>query len=103
MTLHIEMVSDLVCPWCWVGLRRLKGAMALVPDLDVEVLFRPFELDPTIPAGGTDYKAYMKARFGSDQSRDRANQMQQRAPDKNADRHRIRDRVDPRMPCGRQV
>jgi len=75
MTLHIEMVSDLVCPWCWVGLRRLKGAMALVPELEVEVLFRPFELDPTIPAGGTDYKAYMKARFGSDQSRERSNQM----------------------------
>jgi len=75
MTLHIEMVSDLVCPWCWVGLRRLKGAMALEPDLDVDILFRPFELDPTIPAGGTDYKAYMKARFGSDQSRDRANSM----------------------------
>ncbi len=75
MTLHIEMVSDLVCPWCWVGLRRLKGAIAMVPELDVEILFRPYELDPTIPAGGTDYKAYMKARFGSDQSRDRANQM----------------------------
>lgn len=75
MTLHIEMVSDLVCPWCWVGLRRLKGAMALVPDLEVEILFRPFELDATIPPGGTDYKAYMKARFGSDQSRDRANTM----------------------------
>ena len=75
MTLHIEMVSDLVCPWCWVGLRRLKGAIALVPELEVQILFRPFELDPTIPAGGTDYKAYMKARFGSDQSKDRANQM----------------------------
>lgn len=77
MTLRIEMVSDLVCPWCWVGLRRLKGAMALVPELDVEILFRPFELDPTIPAGGTDYKSYMKARFGSDQSKDRANQMRE--------------------------
>ena len=75
MTLHIEMVSDLVCPWCWVGLRRLKGAIALVPELEVEILFRPFELDPTIPAGGVDYKAYMKQRFGSDQSKDRANQM----------------------------
>jgi len=75
MTLQIEMVSDLVCPWCWVGLRRLKGAMTMVPELDVELLFRPFELDPTIPAGGTDYKAYMKQRFGSDQSKDRANQM----------------------------
>ncbi|MEL6858160.1 MAG: DsbA family oxidoreductase [Pseudomonadota bacterium] len=77
MTLRIEMVSDLVCPWCWVGLRRLKGAVALVPELDVEILFRPFELDPTIPAGGTDYKGYMKARFGSDQSKDRANQMRE--------------------------
>lgn len=75
MTLHIEMVSDLVCPWCWVGLRRIKGAIELVPELDVEILFRPFELDPTIPPGGTDYKEYMKARFGSDQNRDRANQM----------------------------
>ncbi|MEM9573402.1 MAG: DsbA family oxidoreductase [Pseudomonadota bacterium] len=75
MTLHIEMVSDLVCPWCWVGLRRLKGAIELVPELEVEILFRPFELDPTIPAGGVDYKAYMKERFGSDQSKDRANQM----------------------------
>ena len=75
MSLQIEMVSDLVCPWCWVGLRRLQGAIALVPDLEVDVLFRPFELDPSIPAGGTDYKAYMKARFGTDQSRDRSNQM----------------------------
>ena len=41
MTLHIEMVSDLVCPWCWVGLRRLKAAIALVPELEVEILFRP--------------------------------------------------------------
>lgn len=75
MTLHIEMVSDLVCPWCWVGLRRLKGAIALTPDLDVEILFRPFELDPTIPPGGRDYKAYMKARFGSDQGKEKSNQM----------------------------
>ena len=75
MTLHIEMVSDLVCPWCWVGLRRLKSAIKLVPELNVEVLFRPFELDPNVPAGGTDYKEYMRARFGSDQSRERSNQM----------------------------
>jgi len=75
MTLQIEMVSDLVCPWCWVGLRRLQGAVKLVPELDVEILFRPFELDPTVPSGGTDYKEYMKAKFGSDQGRDRSNQM----------------------------
>jgi len=56
MKLTIEMVSDLVCPWCWLGLRRLKGAIELVPELEVEVLFRPFELDPTIPPEGVDYK-----------------------------------------------
>ena len=75
MKLQIEMVSDLVCPWCWVGLRRLQGAIELVPELDVEVLFRPFELDPTIPAGGTYYKDYMKSRFSSDQAREKSNQM----------------------------
>lgn len=75
MKLTIEMVSDLVCPWCWLGLRRLQGAIALVPEFEVEVLFRPFELDPTIPAEGVDYKAYMKQRFGSDQGRERSNTM----------------------------
>lgn len=75
MTLQIEMVSDLVCPWCWVGLRRLKGAIELVPELEIDVQFRPFELDPTVPAGGTDYKEYMKAKFGSDQGREKSNQM----------------------------
>lgn len=75
MKLTIEMVSDLVCPWCWLGLRRLQGAITLVPELEVEVLFRPFELDPTIPAEGVDYKEYMKQRFGSDQGRERSNTM----------------------------
>lgn len=60
----IEMVSDLVCPWCWLGLRRLQAARAMAEEVEVKVLFRPFELDPTIPAEGTDYKAYMKARLG---------------------------------------
>lgn len=75
MTLHIEMVSDLACPWCWVGLRRMQAAIKLVPELDVKLLYRPFELDPALPAAGADYKDYMKQRFGSDTSRDRANQM----------------------------
>ncbi|MDJ0920661.1 MAG: DsbA family oxidoreductase [Henriciella sp.] len=75
MTVTIEMVSDLVCPWCWVGLRRLKTATALVPDIDIKILFRPYELDPTVPKGGTDYKAYMKQRFGSDTGKARSNAM----------------------------
>ena len=75
MTLVIEMVSDLVCPWCWLGKRRMDDAIKLVPELDVELIFRPFELDPTIPVEGVDYKAHMKEKFGSDSGRDRANTM----------------------------
>ncbi|MEO0549890.1 MAG: DsbA family oxidoreductase [Pseudomonadota bacterium] len=75
MTVTIEMVSDLVCPWCWLGLRRLKAARDLVPEVDVQILFRPYELDPTIPKGGTDYKAYMKQKFGSDTGKERSNAM----------------------------
>ena len=77
MTLVIEMVSDLVCPWCWLGTRRMDDAIKLVPDLEVELIFRPFELDPTIPAEGVDYKAHMKEKFGSDAGKDRANAMRQ--------------------------
>jgi len=62
----IEMVSDLVCPWCWLGLRRLKAAIDLVPEVETEVLFRPYQLDPTVPEEGMDYKTYMKGKFGPD-------------------------------------
>ncbi len=61
----IEMVSDLVCPWCWLGLRRLQSALALLPELSVQTLFRPYQLDPTIPQDGLDYRAYMRTKFGS--------------------------------------
>jgi predicted DsbA family dithiol-disulfide isomerase len=64
MSIVIEMVSDLACPWCWLGLRRLQAARAMVPDVDLQVLFRPYELDPTIPPEGVDYKTYMGARMG---------------------------------------
>ncbi|MGH1421507.1 MAG: DsbA family oxidoreductase [Hyphomonas sp.] len=76
MSIVIEMVSDLVCPWCWLGKRRIESAIALVPEEEVKLVFRPFELDPTIPSGGHDYKEYMRAKFGGDDSRkNRANTM----------------------------
>ncbi|MEM7766218.1 MAG: DsbA family oxidoreductase [Pseudomonadota bacterium] len=64
MAIVVEMVSDLVCPWCWLGLRRIQSAIALVPEIDVELLFRPYELDPTIPKEGVGYKDYMRHRMG---------------------------------------
>ena len=73
--LPIEMVSDLVCPWCWLGLRRLKSAMALAPEVEIDLVFRPYELDPTTPAEGRDYKEAMASKFSSPEAKERANTM----------------------------
>jgi predicted DsbA family dithiol-disulfide isomerase len=77
MTVAIEMVSDLVCPWCWLGLRRIQDAMAEAPEVDVKLIFRPYELDPTIPAEGTDYRSYMSGRITSPEGRARMAMMRQ--------------------------
>jgi predicted DsbA family dithiol-disulfide isomerase len=65
MTLTIDVVSDVVCPWCYVGKRHLEAALKLRPDLASEVRFRPFQLDPTIPQGGVDRTEYMVKKFVS--------------------------------------
>jgi predicted DsbA family dithiol-disulfide isomerase len=60
----IDVVSDAVCPWCFVGQKRLDKAAASLPDIDVAVRWRPFQLDPSIPPEGKDRKEYMRAKFG---------------------------------------
>jgi predicted DsbA family dithiol-disulfide isomerase len=60
----IDVVSDAVCPWCFVGQKRLDKAVASLPDIDVAIRWRPFQLDPTIPPEGKDRKEYMRAKFG---------------------------------------
>ena len=65
-TLRIDVVSDVVCPWCYIGQKRLDAAIASVPDVSVQVHWRPFQLDPAIPGEGKDRKAYMKAKFGDE-------------------------------------
>lgn len=60
----IDVVSDAVCPWCFVGQKRLDKAASSLPDIDVAVRWRPFQLDPTIPPEGKDRKEYMRAKFG---------------------------------------
>lgn len=60
----IDVVSDVICPWCFLGKRRLDAALARLDDLDVFVRWRPFMLDPTIPPEGLDRQDYMLAKFG---------------------------------------
>lgn len=67
LDIRIDVVSDVVCPWCYVGSKRLAQALAGLPDIAAEVHWRPFQLDPTIPPEGLDRKAYMRGKFGSDE------------------------------------
>jgi predicted DsbA family dithiol-disulfide isomerase len=60
----IDVVSDVICPWCFLGKRRLDAALARIEDFDVLVRWRPFMLDPTIPPEGLDRQDYMLAKFG---------------------------------------
>jgi predicted DsbA family dithiol-disulfide isomerase len=61
---QIDIVSDTVCPWCFIGKRKLERALAMRPDVTAQVFWRPYRLDPNIPKGGVDRKAYMQAKFG---------------------------------------
>ncbi len=62
--LDIDVISDVVCPWCFLGKRKLDIAMKQVPHFDYEVSWRPFQLDPTIPPEGKSRHDYMSAKFG---------------------------------------
>ena len=64
--LMVEVYSDVICPWCYVGKRRLERALKeWRDDLGVEVKWRPFQLNPTMPNSGMDRTAYLAAKFGS--------------------------------------
>jgi predicted DsbA family dithiol-disulfide isomerase len=63
---EIEVVSDVICPWCWVGKRRLEKAIKLLgPEATVKVTWRPFQLNPTMPKNGMARSEYRKLKFGS--------------------------------------
>jgi predicted DsbA family dithiol-disulfide isomerase len=65
-TIEIDIVSDVICPWCFLGKRRLDKAIGLLDDIEVEVNWRPFFLDPTIPKEGMSRKTYMENKFGAE-------------------------------------
>lgn len=63
--IRLDVVSDVVCPWCWLGKARLDAAIAKLGDLKVEVTYRPFQLDPSTPREGLPMQQYMQSRFGA--------------------------------------
>lgn len=61
----IDVVSDIVCPWCFIGKRRLEKAIALTPDIPVEVRYHPYFLNDWIPREGMARNDYLTKKFGS--------------------------------------
>lgn len=64
--LKIDMVSDPICPWCFLGKRRLERALPEVADVPLDVAWRPYQLAPDIPPGGIPRKEYYRRKFGED-------------------------------------
>jgi predicted DsbA family dithiol-disulfide isomerase len=62
----IDVISDVICPWCFLGKRRLDKALASLADLDVFVRWRPYALDPSIPPEGLDRTIYLTNKFGAE-------------------------------------
>ena len=69
MTVRIEVISDVVCPWCLIGKRRLERALELLrqasPQAEVEVIWRAFQLNPELPLEGVERSEYLARKFGS--------------------------------------
>jgi predicted DsbA family dithiol-disulfide isomerase len=62
---RIDVVSDVVCPWCFIGKKRLEQAIALAPEVPVEVHYHPYFLNDWIPAEGISREQYLTTKFGS--------------------------------------
>jgi predicted DsbA family dithiol-disulfide isomerase len=72
----VDVVSDVVCPWCYLGKARLEQAMDQVKDeINVKVTWRPYQLNPDIPKEGVDHHAYLAAKLGGAERVKKAHEM----------------------------
>jgi len=65
--MRIDVVSDVICPWCYIGKRRLASALQQRPEAAVEILWHPFQLNPDMPPEGMARERYIAAKFGGGQ------------------------------------
>lgn len=70
--MKIDVYADVVCPWCYVGQKRLEEALRSRPDLEVERRWRPFQLRPEMPAGGVPWRPFALEKFGGEEGMKRA-------------------------------
>jgi len=75
--MQLDVISDTVCPWCYVGKKRLDRALAARGAAGLNMRWRPFQLDPTIPPEGVDRRAYFEKKFGADRAKEVGNVIRQ--------------------------
>jgi predicted DsbA family dithiol-disulfide isomerase len=74
--IDIEIVSDVVCPWCYLGQRRLRLALEMVKDqLSADVTWKPYQLDPSVPAQGVETFEYLAKKIGGADAVRRSHEM----------------------------
>lgn len=69
---QLDILSDPICPWCYIGKANLEAALAAEPDHPFAIQWHPFQLNPDMPAGGMDRQAYLQAKFGGAEGATRA-------------------------------
>lgn len=71
--MKLDVVSDTVCPWCYIGKKRLDQALEMHGGEGITLVWRPFQLDASIPPGGIDRKTYMEKKFGAERAKEVGN------------------------------
>lgn len=71
--MKLDVVSDTVCPWCYIGKKRLDQALEMHGGEGITLVWRPFQLDASIPPGGVARKAYLEKKFGAERAKEVGN------------------------------
>ncbi len=66
--LKIEIILDVICPWCYIGKRRLERALEIAPGLDPIISWKPYLLEPQMPNEGMDRQAYIESKYGKEEA-----------------------------------
>lgn len=69
--MQIDIVADVICPWCFIGKRRLERALALRPDLSATLSWHAFELNPDLPGDGVPHELHLTAKHGAGRTAER--------------------------------
>ena len=75
--INIKVISDTICPWCYIGKKQLEKAINKIDNIEFDISYKPFQLDPTMPTDGVDRKRYIDRKFGEDTAKEIGNKIKE--------------------------